>query len=86
MQPCCLPRKLCWSGASGRQPAMPMSASLTSPTAGVTDSASVPSSMHTGAHEGEQAQGPPTRPGLRQASASLLEASEHKHRLGASTC
>lgn len=51
---CCLPRKLCWSGARGRRPAMPMSTSPTSPTAGVTGSASGPSSTHTGPPEGEQ--------------------------------
>ncbi|VCW84579.1 unnamed protein product, partial [Gulo gulo] len=46
-QRCCPPRKLCWSGARGRRPAMPMSTSPTSPAAGVTGSASGPSSTHT---------------------------------------
>lgn len=65
-QPCCLPRKLCWSGANGKQPATPMSTSPTSPAAGVTGSASVPSSMHTGAPDGERTRCPPSP------SASLL--------------
>lgn len=75
-QPCCLPRKLCCSGASGRQPATPMSTSLTSPTAGVMGSASVPSCTPTGVCDGE---GPKSRPSLAwpEAGLSLLPGGLH---------
>lgn len=59
-QPCCLLKKLCWSGASGRRPAMPMSTSPTSPTAGVTGLASAPSSTPIGVRKGEGPQCPPS--------------------------
>ena len=53
VQPCCLPRKLCCSGASGRRPATPTSTSPTSPVAGVTGWDSAPSSTPTGVCEEE---------------------------------
>lgn len=49
VQLCSLPRKPCWCGASGRQPATAMWTSPTSPEAGATALPLMPCSMLTGA-------------------------------------
>lgn len=88
-QPCYLPRKLCWSGASGRRPAMPTSTSPTSPAAGVTGSLSVPSSMHTGVHQGAQLQHPLSPDqvwGRPQPPSQRPPPLTRENRLGSSTC
>lgn len=71
-QRCCLPRRPCWCGASGRQPATPMWTSLTSPEAGVTGLPLMPCSTLTGASQSLSLR--PLSPGPR---AGLLPAPPH---------